>query len=79
MENFAAKAALRSNVKLALKSLNLESRNAQSLEVTRKVLENHYYRTSKGVAVFLSMSDEVDTSNIVRDIFDSGKRCYIPR
>lgn len=79
MEVFAAKAAVRSKVKLALKVLSLENRNAQSLEVSRKVLENHYYKTSKGVAVFLSMNDEIDTSNIIHDIFDSGKHCYIPR
>ena len=79
MEKFVAKAALRSKVKVALKELKLIEKSAQSIEVTKKVLAHPNYQSSEGIAVFLSMPDEIDTSSILRNIFDSGKRCYIPR
>lgn len=79
MEYFAAKAALRNSIKIALKQLKCQDRSTQSLEVTKKLLAHPKYLSSKGVAVFLSMKDEVDTEGIVRNIFDSGKHCYIPR
>ncbi|KAI9557592.1 hypothetical protein GHT06_017420 [Daphnia sinensis] len=79
METFAAKAVLRNSIKIALKQLNSQDRNTQSLEVTKKLLAHPKYLTSKAVAVFLSMKDEIDTEGIVRNIFDSGKHCYIPR
>jgi len=79
MERFATKAALRIRIKIALKQLQCSERTRQSVEVTKKVLAHPKYTSSRGIAVFLSMNDEVDTSNIVRDIFDSGKQCFIPR
>ncbi|EFX89781.1 hypothetical protein DAPPUDRAFT_187016 [Daphnia pulex] len=79
MERFAAKAALRTRIKIALKQLQCSERTRQSIEVTKKVLAHPKYASSRGIAVFLSMNDEIDTSNIVRDIFDSGKHCFIPR
>lgn len=79
MDVVAAKSALRNRIKLALKTLNSSNRYAQSLEVTRMLLANPQYQKSKNVAVFLSMNDEIDTTDIVRNIFDCGKRCYVPR
>jgi 5-formyltetrahydrofolate cyclo-ligase len=79
MERFAAKAALRTRIKIALKQLQCSERTRQSKEVTKQVLAHPKYASSRGIAVFLSMNDEIDTSNIVRDIFDSGKHCFIPR
>ncbi len=79
MDKFAAKSALRSRIKIALKQLKFSEKNSQSVEVTKKVLGHPRYQSSEGIAVFLSLADEIDTSSIVRNIFDSGKRCYIPR
>lgn len=33
----------------------------------------------KRIAVFLSMHDEVQTEEIIQDVFKRGKSCYIPR
>lgn len=35
--------------------------------------------SSKRIAVFLSMSDEVCTKEIIKDVFKCGKSCFIPR
>lgn len=41
---------------------------------------NHpVYLSSKRVSVYLSMDSEVQTKDIVNDIFESGKMCYIPK
>lgn len=41
---------------------------------------NHpVYLGSKRVSVYLSMDSEVQTKDIVNDIFESGKMCYIPK
>ena len=73
------KLLLRNEVKLKLRQLQPHDRHQQSEIITTKVLAHPKYQESAGVAVFLSMPDELDTSNIVKDIFASGKRCFIPR
>lgn len=37
------------------------------------------YVSCKRIAVFLNMSDEVHTEEILKDIFKQGKTCFIPR
>ncbi|KAI3377196.1 hypothetical protein L3Q82_009109 [Scortum barcoo] len=37
------------------------------------------YVSCKRVAVFLSMDDEVRSEEIIKDVFRSGKSCFIPR
>ena len=37
------------------------------------------YEKSRGIAVFISLPDEIDTHDIIKHIFSTGKKCYIPR
>lgn len=37
------------------------------------------YVRCKRIAVFLSMKDEVCTKEIIKDVFQRGKSCFIPR
>lgn len=37
------------------------------------------YKSSNRVSVYLSMDSEVQTKDIVKNIFDSGKICFIPK
>lgn len=37
------------------------------------------YQESKRIAIFLSMPDEIQTEEILKDIFKQGKECFIPR
>ncbi|KAF7241458.1 5-formyltetrahydrofolate cyclo-ligase [Varanus komodoensis] len=37
------------------------------------------FLASQRIAVFLSMPDEVQTDEIIKDIFQQGKECFIPR
>ncbi|XP_040270311.1 5-formyltetrahydrofolate cyclo-ligase [Bufo bufo] len=75
----AAKRALRAQLKERLAVLSDIEKLQQSQTVTRKFLSHHRYQTARRIAVFLSMSDEVQTGDIIRDIFHQGKLCFIPR
>ncbi|XP_075063598.1 5-formyltetrahydrofolate cyclo-ligase isoform X2 [Mixophyes fleayi] len=44
-----------------------------------QLLSHNRYQTARSIAVFLSMPDEVQTGDIIRDIFHQGKSCFIPR
>ncbi|GCC42905.1 hypothetical protein chiPu_0027054, partial [Chiloscyllium punctatum] len=37
------------------------------------------YKNCQRIAVFLSMSDEIQTEDIIKDVFQRGKECFIPR
>ncbi|XP_063221773.1 5-formyltetrahydrofolate cyclo-ligase isoform X2 [Bacillus rossius redtenbacheri] len=43
------------------------------------VLQHPKYIEAKSVSVYLSFDKEIDTNALVRDIFKTGKICYIPR
>ncbi|NXQ50882.1 MTHFS ligase, partial [Catharus fuscescens] len=43
------------------------------------VINHPKYQESKRIAIFLSMPDEVQTEEIIKDIFKQGKECFIPR
>nr|XP_044619590.1 5-formyltetrahydrofolate cyclo-ligase isoform X3 [Equus asinus] len=43
------------------------------------VIAHSQYQKSKRISIFLSMQDEIETEEIIRDIFQQGKTCFIPR
>ncbi|XP_048185561.1 5-formyltetrahydrofolate cyclo-ligase [Perognathus longimembris pacificus] len=74
-----AKRSLRAELKQRLRALSAEERLRQSRLLTQKVLAHSRYQHSRRVAIFLSMQDEVETEEIIQDIFRQGKACFIPR
>lgn len=44
-----------------------------------QLISHPKYVSCKRIAVFLSMHDEVQTEEIIQDVFKRGKRCFIPR
>ncbi|XP_041842884.1 5,10-methenyltetrahydrofolate synthetase (5-formyltetrahydrofolate cyclo-ligase) [Melanotaenia boesemani] len=75
----AAKQALRRQIKARVATLSVEEKRRQSLVVSEKLFRNPRYASSKRIAVFLSMDDEVCTQEIIKDVFRWGKSCFIPR
>jgi 5-formyltetrahydrofolate cyclo-ligase len=57
----------------------LLSINVIELIDTFQFVENPIYQESQRVAVYLSMSEEVQTHGILQNIFEAGKHCFIPR
>lgn len=45
----------------------------------RGVIAHSQYQKSKRISIFLSMQDEIETEEIIKDIFRQGKTCFIPR
>ncbi|XP_025916426.1 5-formyltetrahydrofolate cyclo-ligase isoform X1 [Apteryx rowi] len=43
------------------------------------VIVHSKYQESQRIAIFLSMPDEIQTEEIIKDIFKQGKECFIPR
>ncbi|XP_028921935.1 5-formyltetrahydrofolate cyclo-ligase isoform X1 [Ornithorhynchus anatinus] len=75
----SAKRALRAELKQRLRALSAEERLRQSRLLTEKVVAHKKYQEAQRVSVFLSMPDEIETCEIIRDIFQRGKTCFIPR
>ncbi|XP_077173806.1 5-formyltetrahydrofolate cyclo-ligase isoform X1 [Paroedura picta] len=74
----AAKRALRAELKRRLRALSEAEKLRQSRLLAAQVVGHSKYRTSRRIAVFLSMSDEVQTAEIIKDMFQQGKECFIP-
>ncbi|KFO34658.1 5-formyltetrahydrofolate cyclo-ligase [Fukomys damarensis] len=43
------------------------------------VIAHRQYQKSKRISIFLSMQDEIETEEIIKDIFQQGKTCFIPQ
>ena len=43
------------------------------------MLQHERYQACQSISVFLSMHDEIRTEGLLRHIFSSEKRCYIPQ
>lgn len=75
----AEKKALRLSTKKTLKLLSRESIEAQSSDILVQVRASQAYRDAQAVCVYLSMGGEADTLPVIRDIFEQGKRCFVPK
>ncbi|KAM4748254.1 5-formyltetrahydrofolate cyclo-ligase [Rhinophrynus dorsalis] len=74
----AAKKALRAQLKQRISALSDAEKLRQSQAVTQKLLSHNRYQVAQRVAVFLNMPDEIQTGDIINDIFKQGKTCFIP-
>ncbi|XP_048649780.1 5-formyltetrahydrofolate cyclo-ligase isoform X2 [Marmota marmota marmota] len=74
-----AKRSLRAELKQRLRAVSAEERLRQSRLLTQKVMAHSQYQNSKRISIFLSMQDEIETEEIIKDIFQQGKICFIPR
>ncbi|XP_064403917.1 5-formyltetrahydrofolate cyclo-ligase-like [Halichondria panicea] len=74
----AVKQVLRKRIRGALASMSEQQRREESQELVRKLLLTDEYKSSSRVSVYLSMSNEVQTEGILKDVFSSGRMCYIP-
>ncbi|XP_063494719.1 5-formyltetrahydrofolate cyclo-ligase isoform X4 [Symphalangus syndactylus] len=75
----SAKRSLRGELKQRLRAMSAEERLRQSRVLTQKVIAHSEYQKSKRISIFLSMQDEIETEEIIKDIFQRGKICFIPR
>ncbi|XP_015367696.1 PREDICTED: 5-formyltetrahydrofolate cyclo-ligase [Diuraphis noxia] len=74
-----AKTNLRNSLKKKLSHMTASEIEEQSKIITNKVLSHPVYTRSNRVSIYLSMDSEVQTNNIVENIFHSKKTCFIPK
>ncbi|XP_016988156.1 5-formyltetrahydrofolate cyclo-ligase [Drosophila rhopaloa] len=72
------KIALRKRMKDALKSLDSESIVRQSRAVTAKVLQSESFRQSTRVSIYLSTTSELDTTELLCEMFRLEKMVFVP-
>nr|XP_032812681.1 5-formyltetrahydrofolate cyclo-ligase-like [Petromyzon marinus] len=75
----AAKRALRSEVKAALRAMAPEERGRQQLELTRRVISHPRFLAARRIGIYLSLPEEPDTSAILESAFLRGMACFVPR
>jgi 5-formyltetrahydrofolate cyclo-ligase len=75
----AKKAALRTQIKAALRSLHPTAIAASSAGVHAKLKTLPCYTDAKKVSAYLSMAKEVQTKPILEDLFAQSKRVFIPK
>ncbi|XP_033250953.1 5-formyltetrahydrofolate cyclo-ligase-like isoform X1 [Drosophila miranda] len=72
------KVALRKSMKDALKCLEPEAIKRQSHAVTAKVLQSESFRQAQRVSIYLSTSGEVDTTELLCEMFRLEKMVFVP-
>lgn len=74
-----AKQTLRKSMSIRLRNISDADIRQQSVLVLKHILSSPQYQRSKTVSCFLSMTGEVDTHDIVREILSSGRTLYVPK
>jgi len=75
----AVKKELRKQIKTILKDVSDASAATQTTHATNALLAMPEYKAAGRISVYLSMpTGEINTSNIVRDALDHGKKVFIP-
>lgn len=74
-----AKASLRTEIANRIKALTADEKRRQSEAVLKKLLEMPAFQNSSRISIYLSTEDEISTTPIIRNIFESGKSCFVPR
>lgn len=74
-----AKRSLRAELKQRLRAISAEERLRQSRLLAQKVVAHSRYQQAQRISIFLSMPDEIETDEIIQDMFRRGKTCFIPR
>ncbi|CDS40170.1 5 formyltetrahydrofolate cyclo ligase [Echinococcus multilocularis] len=70
---------LRKHMKLLLASIPSSVRLKNSELLLQLVLAHEFYKTAKGVSIYVSFSTEPDTSTLIRDALRRGKVVVVPQ
>ncbi|XP_018327181.1 5-formyltetrahydrofolate cyclo-ligase [Agrilus planipennis] len=75
----AKKAVIRKKIEGRIKTLSTEEKARQSYGIVKKILELKEYKDSNRISIYLSTDNEIDTEPIIRNIFETEKKCFVPR
>ena len=74
----AAKNIVRKEIKQKLRQLSEDEKIRESKIITQRLLQLDAYKNATSVSTYLHMPTEVFTSDILKDLFTSNKKCFIP-
>jgi 5-formyltetrahydrofolate cyclo-ligase len=74
-----AKQLLRQQIRQLLKLMASEDRLSQSNYITTALLRHPKYLSARSISVYVHMSTEVSTRDIIQHAFLTNKRVFIPR
>ncbi|KAK9702665.1 hypothetical protein K7432_011132 [Basidiobolus ranarum] len=75
----ALKTALRKDLRKQLALVSEEVVDNESRQVVAQLLESKTFKESRRVSVYINMSGEIKTQEIIQSLFDQGKECFVPR
>ncbi|XP_014228042.1 5-formyltetrahydrofolate cyclo-ligase [Trichogramma pretiosum] len=75
----SAKTRVRKEVREIISRMDSQERRRQSDAVFKKLISLPEYQSSQRISIFLSTPEEVDTVNILEDIFNKNKEVFVPR
>ncbi|KAL1462835.1 hypothetical protein WDU94_014642 [Cyamophila willieti] len=73
------KKELRANIAKLIKGMIPKDKESESAIVCERFLNHPAYRDSKRISIYVDISDEIATKNIINHICNSGRECFIPR
>ncbi|KAL1915718.1 uncharacterized protein VTP21DRAFT_6477 [Calcarisporiella thermophila] len=76
---YQLKNTLRKEMRKKLSQLPNESIKTESKLVTNQLLELPEFHASKNISIYINMSGEIITVDIIKKIFETNKNCYVPR
>jgi 5-formyltetrahydrofolate cyclo-ligase len=70
---------LRKEMKLKLKEIKSNSLNLSNIKILDRLFSFEPYLCNDSFSAYLSMPNEINTINIIENIFNRNKRVYIPK
>ncbi|XP_055840116.1 5-formyltetrahydrofolate cyclo-ligase [Episyrphus balteatus] len=61
-----------------LPAITPESRKKQSYAITERVIGTDDFKKAQTISIYLSTSTEVDTTNLLTEMFQQGKKVFVP-
>lgn len=78
-EAIKMKKSMRKNIRNVLKTLPMEYINEKSKTLCRKVVELAEFNECSSMSIYLSMSNEVNTSYLIQECFKKNKKVFVPK
>ncbi|XP_046737082.1 5-formyltetrahydrofolate cyclo-ligase [Diprion similis] len=75
----AAKKKLRQDISNALKKITTEEKLRQAKKVHERLFNLPEYKKSTRISLYLSTPEELDTTRILKNIFELKKLAFVPR
>ena len=74
-----SKARIRRRILDARDNLTESERRRAAVLLTERILGHQWYYLAENILAFISFGSEIDTSEILKDALQKGKKVYVPK